>query len=46
MLNDRDYVIPEDVQAVLSSVVRHRLHPVDPDATQATDALLQDVAIP
>ncbi|MCK4865435.1 MAG: MoxR family ATPase [Gammaproteobacteria bacterium] len=46
MLNDRDYVIPEDVQAVLPSVVRHRLHPVDPDAPQAIDALLQDVAIP
>ena len=46
MLNDRDYVIPEDVQAVLLSVVRHRLQPVDPDATQAIDALLQDVAIP
>lgn len=46
MLNDRDYVIPEDVQAVLPSVVHHRLHPVDPDATQTIDILLQDVAIP
>ena len=46
MLNDRDYVIPEDVQAVLPSVVGHRLHPVDPDSAQAVDALLQDVAIP
>jgi len=46
MLNERDYVIPEDVQAVLPSVIRHRLHPVDPDAPQAIDALLQDVAIP
>ncbi|MCW8986895.1 MAG: AAA family ATPase, partial [Gammaproteobacteria bacterium] len=46
MLNERDYVIPEDVQAVLPSVVRHRLHPVDPDATQTIDVLLQDVAIP
>lgn len=46
MLNDRDYVIPEDVQTVLPSVVRHRLHPVDPDAPQAIDALLKDVAIP
>ena len=46
MLNDRDYVIPEDVQAVLPSVVGHRLHPVDPDSVQAVDALLQDVAIP
>ncbi len=46
MLNERDYVIPEDVQSVLPSVVRHRLHPIDPDATQTLDALLQDVAIP
>ena len=46
MLNDRDYVIPEDVQAVLPSVIRHRLHPVDPGAVKTLDALLQDVAIP
>ncbi len=46
MLNERDYVIPEDVQAVLPSVVRHRLQPVDPDSTSTIDALLQDVAIP
>ena len=46
MLNDRDYVIPEDVQVVLPSIVRHRLQPVDPDAPQAIDALLKDVAIP
>lgn len=46
MLNEREYVIPEDVQAVLPSVVQHRLQPVDPDSTHAIDALLQDVAIP
>ena len=46
MLNARDYVIPEDVQAVLPSVVAHRLHPIDPDTTQAFEALLKDVAIP
>lgn len=46
MLNNRDYVIPEDVQAVLPSVIRHRLHPIDPDATKILDALLQDVVIP
>ena len=46
MLNERDFVIPEDVQAVLPSVVQHRLRPIDPDATQAADTLLQDVAIP
>ena len=46
MLNDRDFVVPEDVQAVLPSVVRHRLHPVDPDSTQTVESLLHDVAIP
>lgn len=46
MLHDRDYVIPEDVQAVLPSVVRHRLHPIDPATDHAVDSLLQDVAIP
>lgn len=50
MLNERDYVIPEDVQTVLPSVVQHRLHAVDSgsDLNQKTliDALLQDVAIP
>jgi len=46
MLNERDYVIPDEVQAVLPSVVRHRLRPVDPDATQTIDVLLHDVALP
>lgn len=46
MLYKRDYVVPEDIQAVLPSVVRHRLHAVNPDTTQPIDALLQDVAIP
>lgn len=46
ILNERDYVIPEDVQAVLPSVIRHRLYPVDPDATKTIDVILQDVAIP
>ncbi len=46
MLHQRDYVIPEDIQAVLPGIVKHRLHPVDPDATQAIDVLLKDVAIP
>lgn len=46
MLNARDYVIPEDVQAVLPSVVAHRLHSIDPDTTQAFEALLKDVVIP
>jgi len=46
MLNQRDYVIPEDVQAVLPSVIRHRLYPVDPDVTDSINVLLHDVAIP
>lgn len=50
MLHERDYVVPEDVQAVLPSVVQHRLHPVDSgsDSNQQMiiDSLLQDVAIP
>lgn len=46
MLNNRDYVIPEDVQAVLPSVVQHRLLPIDPDNVNMFDALLKDVAIP
>ena len=50
MLNERDYVVPEDVQVVLLSVVRHRLQPVDTGSdlnpNMIIDALLQDVAIP
>lgn len=46
MLCDRDYVIPEDVQTVLPAVVRHRLHPLDPDQKQSAESLLLDVAIP
>ena len=46
MLNNRNFVIPEDIQAVLPSVVQHRLHSIDPDTTQVFDLLLKDVAIP
>lgn len=46
MLNNRNFVIPEDIQAVLPSVVQHRLHAIDPDTTQVFDLLLKDVAIP
>lgn len=46
MLNDRDYVIPEDVQAVLPSVIRHRLQLIEPDSTKSINIILQDVAIP
>ena len=46
MLNGRDYVIPEDVQAVLPAVVGHRLQMIDPDQSQQAEVLLLDVAIP
>ena len=46
MLNGRDYVIPEDVQAVLPAVVGHRLQMIDPDQSQQSEDLLLDVAIP
>ena len=46
MLNGRDYVIPEDVQAVLPAVVGHRLQMIDPDQSQQAEDLLLDVAIP
>lgn len=46
MLNDRDFVIPEDVQSVFPSVARHRLKPLDPDASEFIDTMLQEVAIP
>ena len=46
MLNDRDYVIPEDVQRVLPAVVDHRLQLIDPDNTVNAASLLLEVAIP
>ncbi len=41
-MEDRRHVLPEDVQAVLPSVVNHRLR----QATASTDALLRQVPIP
>ncbi len=49
MLQQRDYVIPEDVQAILPGIVDHRLQfqLMDNSARQrASDLLLNDVAIP
>ncbi|MES1943738.1 ATPase [Salinisphaera sp. PC39] len=48
MLEDRDYVLPEDVQAVLPAVVDHRLQPADgePAATPPSTRLREAVAIP
>jgi MoxR-like ATPase len=44
-LEDRDYVIPEDIQRVLPAVAGHRLTGGDP-AVSASDLLLSSVAIP
>ena len=48
MLEDRDYVLPEDVQAVLPAVVDHRLQPAagEPAATPPSTRLREAVAIP
>lgn len=46
MLQARDHVIPEDIQAVLPSVVQHRLQNLEPEATQTPAEKLLSVAIP
>lgn len=50
MLNERDYVVPEDVQAVLPNVVCHRLQAIDSGSlsnpNKVIDVILHDVAIP
>lgn len=46
-ISERDYVLPEDVQAVLPSVITHRLQPVE--AARSVDwitQLLSEMAIP
>jgi MoxR-like ATPase len=43
MCENRDYVIPEDIQAVLPSVVIHRLQ--DNNHTNITEKILENVAI-
>jgi len=45
LLCGRDYVLPEDVQAVLPAVVDHRLTPTDTDQTAASTRLLADVDV-
>lgn len=48
-INGRDYVIPEDVQAVLPNIVGHRLQPMhDAQASETTAiaACFDEVAIP
>ena len=47
LLGGRDYVLPEDVQAVLGPVVDHRLHPLAGEDHDAPGArLLADVPLP
>lgn len=46
IINHRDYVIPEDIQDVLPSVVNHRLVSVEPDEKKAAEYILSQVAIP
>lgn len=47
LISQRDYVLPEDIQAVFPSVVQHRLQPrVDSEVADWTAQLLSRVAIP
>jgi MoxR-like ATPase len=49
-MEGRDYVIPEDVQAVLPGVIRHRLGsalvPAPEGDVDIAAALIREVAIP
>ena len=42
---ERDYVQPEDIQAVLAAVVDHRLQPLEASAQLASQQILQQVAV-
>ncbi|MDY6979619.1 MAG: AAA family ATPase [Pseudomonadota bacterium] len=49
LLEDRNHVLPDDLQAVLPGVVTHRLRPVTGESGQAVERLVQqllDVPIP
>ena len=49
LLEDRDHVLPDDLQAVLAGVVTHRLRPITGESGQAIERLVQqllDVPIP
>lgn len=46
LLQQRDYVIPEDIQAVLPAVAGHRLVNIEQDSTQQPAEKLLTVAIP
>ncbi len=43
LLNRRDYVLPEDIQAVLGPVVGHRLTPGEEHLEQSADELVQQL---
>jgi MoxR-like ATPase len=46
MIEQRDFVLPEDIQAVLPSVVKHRLHPVeDGNSNHFIDELIKQVSV-
>jgi MoxR-like ATPase len=46
LLTGRDYVLPEDIQAILPSVVDHRLHNIDGNASGApSEHLLNTVVL-
>jgi MoxR-like ATPase len=50
LLDGRDYVVPEDIQAMLPPTVGHRLHPGDDFASlgapEIADALIKSVPVP
>ena len=46
LLRGRDFVVPEDVQAVLPAVAGHRLQALDERASAPAAELLQSVAVP
>jgi MoxR-like ATPase len=50
LLDGRDHVLPEDVQAVLHGVIAHRLRPTDDttrrDAEAVAAALIEAVPLP
>jgi len=47
MLSGRDFVIPEDIQSVMSGVINHRLSPTTPQSSeQLATRLIEQVPIP
>jgi MoxR-like ATPase len=47
MLSGRDFVIPEDIQSIMSGVINHRLSPTTPQSSeQLATRLIEQVPIP